>query len=79
MKPNAKLISVLILWRIDIPISKGIETNETTAVAMQRRGKHASTTIELLLETVLSAQAAPRSYLGDNWNDPVGCQLKGSL
>jgi hypothetical protein len=27
--------------------------NETTAVAMQQRGKHASTTIQLLLETVL--------------------------
>jgi hypothetical protein len=34
-------------------LGKDLETNETRAVAMQQRGKHASTTIELLLETVL--------------------------
>jgi hypothetical protein len=44
----------IILWRIDTFIGKNLETNnETEAVAMQRRGKHTSTTIELLLETVL--------------------------
>jgi hypothetical protein len=43
-----------ILWRIDPLLGKNLGTNnETRAVAMQRRGKHASTTIELLLETVL--------------------------
>jgi hypothetical protein len=35
-------------------IGRNLETNnETTAVAMQQRGKHASTTTELLLKTVL--------------------------
>jgi hypothetical protein len=43
-----------ILWRIGPLIGKDLETNdETTAVAMQRRGKHAYTTIEFLLETML--------------------------
>jgi hypothetical protein len=35
-------------------LGKDLETNnETTAVAMQQRGKDTSTTIELLLEMVL--------------------------
>jgi hypothetical protein len=35
-------------------LDEDLETNnETIAVVMQRRGKHTSTTIELLLETVL--------------------------
>jgi hypothetical protein len=43
-----------VLWRIDPLLGKDLETNnETTTVAMQRGGKHASTTIELLLETVI--------------------------
>jgi hypothetical protein len=43
-----------VLWRIDPLLGKDLETkNETTAVAIQRRGKHASTTIGLRLETVL--------------------------
>jgi hypothetical protein len=42
------------LWRIDPLLGKDLHTNnETTDVALQRRGKHASTTIELLFETVL--------------------------
>jgi hypothetical protein len=81
-------------------LGKDLETNnETTSVAMQRRGKHAPTTIELLLETELcntllgncnswtttmekgmfSAWSLPKSYLEDNWGDPVRCQLKDSL
>jgi hypothetical protein len=45
---------MIVLWRIDPLLGKGLETNkETTAVAMQRHGKHTSTTIKLLLETVL--------------------------
>jgi hypothetical protein len=37
-----------ILWRIDPLLGKDLETNkETTAVVMQRRGKRASTRIEL--------------------------------
>jgi hypothetical protein len=43
-----------ILWHIDPLLGKDLyANNETTAVAMQWRSKHASTTIELLLETVL--------------------------
>jgi hypothetical protein len=41
---------VEILWRMDPFLGKDLETsNKTTAVAMQRRGKHTSTTVELLL------------------------------
>jgi hypothetical protein len=42
----------LLLRRIDPLLGKDLETNNGTANAMQQRGKHASTTIELLLETV---------------------------
>jgi hypothetical protein len=42
------------MWRIEPLLGKDIEANnETTAPATQRRGKHASTMIKLLLETVL--------------------------
>jgi hypothetical protein len=35
----------LIVWRIDPLLGKDLQRNsETTAVAMQRRGKHASAT-----------------------------------
>jgi hypothetical protein len=44
----------IILWRIEPLLGKGLETNKTTAVAMQRRGKHTYTTIELPLETAFS-------------------------
>jgi hypothetical protein len=50
-------------------LAKDLNTNnETTAVAMQRHGKHASTTIELLLEMMLCYQ-----LLGtwDNWTTTV--------
>jgi hypothetical protein len=91
---------ILILWRIDPQLGKDLETNnETTAVAMQWCSKQASTTIELLLETVLcnplvgscnswtttmqmgvfSMCSMPRTYLEDNWGDPVSCQLNISL
>jgi hypothetical protein len=36
--------------------------NETTAVAMQWRGKHTSTTIELLSEVVFSIRSMQRGY-----------------
>jgi hypothetical protein len=48
--------SYIILWRIEPLLGKDLETkkkNQATAVAMHRRGKHASTTTELVLETVL--------------------------
>jgi hypothetical protein len=44
----------ILLWRIDQLLDKDLETNnQTTAVAMQQRGKRAPTTIVLLLETML--------------------------
>jgi hypothetical protein len=52
--------------RIDLLLGKDPETNNETTVAMQWRGKHASTTIELLLETVFSTQSMLRSYIEDN-------------
>jgi hypothetical protein len=41
------------MWLIGPLLGKDLETNETTAVAMQHRGKHATTIIELLFETLL--------------------------
>jgi hypothetical protein len=44
-----------ILWLMDPILDKDLETNnETTAVTLQQIGKHASTTIELLLEMMFS-------------------------
>jgi hypothetical protein len=61
-----------VLWRIDPLQGKNLETdNETTIVAMQRRGKRASTTIKLLLETVFSTQSVQRGYKEDKWGEPV--------
>jgi hypothetical protein len=66
-----------ILWRIDGLLGKDLETKkETTAVAMQRRGKHVSTTIVLLLETVFSTRSVQRSYLDDNWGGPVSSRMR---
>jgi hypothetical protein len=66
-----------VLWRIDWFLGKNLEiNNETTAVTMQRRGNHASTTIELLFETVFSAWSMPRRYLEDNWSDLVSNDLR---
>jgi hypothetical protein len=47
------------MWRTDPLLGKDLETNETTAVTMQRRGKHAPT-IELLLETVFYTRSVQR-------------------
>jgi hypothetical protein len=45
------LYRLYILWRRDPLLGKDLETNnDTTAVAMQQRGKYDFTTIELLLE-----------------------------
>jgi hypothetical protein len=38
---------------------------------MQWRGNHASTTIQLLLETVFSTQPVQNGYKEDNWGDRV--------
>jgi hypothetical protein len=43
-----KTFYVCVLWHIDPLLGKDLETNETTAVAMQRSRKPASTTIQLL-------------------------------
>jgi hypothetical protein len=60
----------IMLWRIEPLLGKDLETNnDTTAVAMQRRGKHASTPIELLLETAFSTRSVQRGYKKDNWGD----------
>jgi riboflavin synthase len=46
---------------MDPLLGRDLETNkETTAVAMQRRRKHASATIKLLLETVFSTRSVQR-------------------
>jgi hypothetical protein len=52
--------------------------NKTTAVAMQRHSKHASTTIELLLEMVFCTQSMQRGYKEDNWGDPVSLELSST-
>jgi hypothetical protein len=44
---------------------------------MQRRDKHASATIELLLETVFSTRSMQRNYREENWGDPVTCKSVG--
>jgi hypothetical protein len=57
----------MLLWRIYPLLGKNLgKNNETTAVAMQRRGKR---TIELLLETVFSTRSVQRDYKKDNWSD----------
>jgi hypothetical protein len=61
----------MLLWRIDPLPGKDLETNnEATAVAMQRRGKHASITIELLLETVFYNRSVRIGYKEDNLRQP---------
>jgi hypothetical protein len=62
--PSAPRISKwrtsFILWSIGPLLGKDLETNnETTVVAMQRRGEHVSTTIELMLDTVPAMWPVP--------------------
>jgi hypothetical protein len=46
------------LWLTDPLVGKDLKTdNETTAIAMQWRSKHASTIIEFLLGTVFATQS----------------------
>jgi hypothetical protein len=67
---------VSVLWRTNPLLGKDPETNnETRAVAIQRRGKHASTKIVLLLGKVFSIRSVQTSYLEENWGDPVSRQL----
>jgi hypothetical protein len=58
-----------LLLRIDLYLGKNLETNVTKAVALQRIGKHASTTIELLLETVFSIRPVQSGYKEENWGN----------
>jgi hypothetical protein len=52
---------ICILWCTESLLGKYLETNnETTAVAMQRRSKHASISTEFLLQTVFSTQFVQR-------------------
>jgi riboflavin synthase len=55
------------MWCIDLLLGEDLETNETTVVAMQRRSKHVSTIIKLLLETVFATRSMQRGYKEDNW------------
>jgi hypothetical protein len=48
------------------------------AVAIQQHSKHASTTIELLLETVFSTQSMQGAYKEDSWDDPVSWELNSA-
>jgi hypothetical protein len=67
-----------ILWCIEPLLGKDLETNnETTTVAMQWHDKHASTTIELLLETVFSTRSVQRGCKGKQLGQTN--QLKVSL
>jgi hypothetical protein len=52
-------------------LGKDLETNnETTEIALERHDKHASTTIELLLETVFYTQSVQSGYKEADWEDP---------
>jgi hypothetical protein len=46
---------------------------------MQWRGRHASITTELLLETVFSTRSVRIGYNEDNLGNPVSCQLRAEL
>jgi hypothetical protein len=60
----------IILWCTDPLLGKYLETNnETTAIAMQLPGKHASTTIVLLSETVFRTWSVQRGYKEDSWSE----------
>jgi hypothetical protein len=59
------------LWLIDPLLGKDLETKETTTVAMQQRSKHASTTMELLLETGIFTRSLQSGYEEENSGDPV--------
>jgi hypothetical protein len=68
-----------MLWHIDLLLDKDLKTkNKTTALAMQWHGKYASTTIELLLETVFSMLSVQRGYKEDTWGHPVLSKRLGS-
>jgi hypothetical protein len=66
------ILCIYVLWCIDLLLGKNLKiNNQKKVVAMQRRGKHASTIIELLLEMVLSTRSVQRGYKEENWGDPL--------
>jgi hypothetical protein len=72
MKLHITLYYFDILWRIHPLLGKDLETNnETTAIGIKRRGKHPTTTIELLLETVFSVWSVQSGCKEDNLGEPV--------
>jgi hypothetical protein len=50
-------------------LGKDLETNETTAIAMEQRSKHSSATIVLMLEMVSSVWFMQSGYKEDNLGD----------
>jgi hypothetical protein len=60
----------MTLWRIEPLLGNDLET-ETTAVAMQRRGKTHLYNNIFTAETVFSTRSVPMSYLEDNCGDQV--------
>jgi hypothetical protein len=67
---DASLVSQLSV--IGPLLGRDLGTNNvTTAFVTQRRDKHPSTTIALLLGMVFSIRSVQMSYLEDNWGDPV--------
>jgi hypothetical protein len=61
-------------------VRQRLETdNEATAVAMQRRGKHVSTTRDLLLETVLFTRSVQSGYKKDNLGRPNISRVEAGL
>jgi hypothetical protein len=52
------------MWRIDPLLGKDFEKHDTTTDAMQRRRKHATT-------TVFSTRSVQMGYKEDNWGYPV--------
>jgi hypothetical protein len=66
------LYFLLVLWRVDPLLGKDLEINdEKTAIDMQRRDKHTSTTIELLTETMFSTRSVQGGYKKDKCGDTV--------
>jgi NRPS condensation-like uncharacterized protein len=65
-----------IFWRIGPLLFKDLEIkNKMTAVAMQRCDKHASTTKDLLLETVFSTRSVQARLRSDGANVQLTIQL----
>jgi hypothetical protein len=51
------IVRILLLWRINTLLGKYFETNETTAVTMDWRGKHVSITVTVGDDVFYSVRA----------------------